>query len=106
MIIGKNGVGKTSIVDAIAKIFTWFNNNLDKASNASPVTPSDINVNASDYGEITTRIELSRQSQFDTAITKKISGNPNSKSSEVTDIKLAALMYRHIALKIMFRFHY
>jgi predicted ATP-binding protein involved in virulence len=97
VIIGKNGVGKTSIVDAIAKSFTWFNNNLDKKSNARPVTLSDINVNSSDYGEITTTIELSEHSQFETSLTKIISGNPNTKSSEVIDIKLAGLIYRHMA---------
>jgi len=30
VIIGDNGAGKTSITEAISKIFTWFNNNLEK----------------------------------------------------------------------------
>lgn len=97
VIIGNNGVGKTSIVDAISKVFSWFNNNLDKDSNGRPVTLADINVNSKDYGEITVNIELGKDSQFETFLTKTVPGNPNTKSSEVSDVKLAGLVYRHMA---------
>lgn len=96
VIIGNNGVGKTSIVEALAKTFTWFNNNLGRRSNARPVTLSDINVNSDDFGEITTTIELSQKCLFDTSLVKTLPGSVDSKSSEVSDIKLAGLMYRHL----------
>ncbi|MGF1826231.1 AAA family ATPase [Vibrio splendidus] len=97
VIIGSNGVGKTSIVDAMAKTFSWFNNNLDKSSNARPVTLADINVNSCDCSEITTILEFNKNSQFETCLTKTVPGHPGTKSSEVNDIKLAGLMYRHMA---------
>lgn len=97
IIIGNNGSGKTSIVDALAKTFTWFNNNLCKSTNARPVTAADVNVNSTDYGEIVTNIEFNKDTQFETILAKTIPGYPHSKSSEVIDIKLAGLMYRHLA---------
>jgi predicted ATP-binding protein involved in virulence len=97
IIIGNNGSGKTSIVDALAKTFTWFNNNLDKSTNGRPVTPMDVNVNSTDYGEVVTKIEFNKETQFETTLAKTIPGYLHSKSGEVTDIKLAGLMYRHLA---------
>ena len=97
IIIGNNGSGKTSIVEALAKTFSWFNNNLDKSSNGRYVTAADVNVNSTDYSEVTTNIEFNKNTQFETVLTKTIAGNPNSKSSDVSDIKLAGLMYRHLA---------
>ncbi|WP_390116757.1 AAA family ATPase [Chromobacterium vaccinii] len=49
VIVGDNGSGKTSIVDAIAKLFSWFNNNLEKDDvNGRPIVESDINLSASE----------------------------------------------------------
>jgi len=97
IIIGNNGSGKTSIVDALAKTFTWFNNNLCKSTNGRPVTGADVNINSTDYGEIVTKIGFNKETQFETILTKTVPGYPHSKSSEVIDIKLAGLMYRHLA---------
>ena len=97
VIIGNNGVGKTSIVDAIAKTFTWFNTYLEKDANGRPITQADVNINATDYSEVITKIKLNNKTQFTTALTKKVSGSIKSKSSSVSDIKLAGLIYRHLA---------
>ena len=97
IIIGDNGAGKTSVVEAIAKTLTWFNNNLLKDSNGRPVTLADVNVNAEDYGEVTTHIRLDDGTDFGTVLVKSVPGSLGSNSSEVSDIKLAGLIYRHLA---------
>ena len=62
VIIGDNGAGKTSFAEALSKIFSWFNNNLEKDDvNGKPITVSDINVSAADYAEITARLQFGRR---------------------------------------------
>lgn len=65
VIIGDNGAGKTSIAEAVSKIFSWFNNNLEKDSiNGKPIMPIDINVRATDYAEVIGRFQLDKANDF------------------------------------------
>jgi len=98
VIIGNNGVGKTSVADAIAKSFSWFNNNLERDTSGRPVTEHDINVNAKDYCEIVTRINIGTKTSFDVVLARTVAGSINTKSSELSNIKSAAQIYRHFSL--------
>lgn len=100
VIIGDNGAGKTSIAEAIAKVFSWVNNNLEKNDvNGKPVTLSDINVNSTDYSEIECEFILSKGNKFSGSLVKTTSGYSGSHSgTDVTSIKPLGAIYRHVAL--------
>lgn len=96
VIIGNNGAGKTSIVEALAKTLSWFNNNLVKDANGRPVTPADVNVNSDDFAEVTTNIQFNQNTSFETNLFKAVAGYPHSKETEVRKIKNTAAIYRHL----------
>ena len=96
VIIGDNGAGKTSFADAMANVFSWFNNNLEKDSvNGNFVKLSDINVNAADYAELTCYFELDKINKFNTSLALPVQGYAGSKSNDVNDIKKFASIYRN-----------
>lgn len=98
VIIGDNGAGKTSFAEAISKIFSWFNNNLEKDDvNGRPITFQDINVSATDYAEVTGRFQLDRMNIFEASLARAIPGFTGSLSSEVNIIKQFGAMYRKVA---------
>lgn len=96
VIIGDNGAGKTSIADAISKTFSWFNNNLRKEDvNGRPITPADINVDASDYAEVTSKFQFDESHEFDATLGRVVSGYSGDSPTEVVRIKQFGAMYRH-----------
>ena len=98
VIIGDNGAGKTSIAEALSKTFTWFNNNLEKADvNGRPITPTDINVNSTDYSEVTSNFQFDKNNSFEASLARTVSFNPKKQTSEVEKIKTFGSMYRHTA---------
>lgn len=98
VIIGDNGAGKTSFAEAMSKIFSWFNNNLEKDDvNGKPITVSDINVSATDYAEVTGRLQLDKVNMFDASLVRTFPGFAGSLSSEVSTIKQFGAMYRKAA---------
>lgn len=98
VIIGDNGAGKTSIAEAVSKIFSWFNNNLEKDNvNGKPIIPPDINVGAVGYAEITGRFQFDKANIFEASLARVVSGFTGSQSSEVSVIKQFGAMYRKTA---------
>lgn len=98
VIIGDNGAGKTSFAEAISKIFSWFNNNLEKDDvNGRPITFQDINVNAIDYAEVTGRFQLDKINIFETSLARAFPGFTGNVSSDVNIIKQFGAMYRKVA---------
>lgn len=98
VIIGDNGAGKTSIAEALSKIFSWFNNNLERDGiNGKPIMPVDINVRAVDYAEVVGRFQLGKANTFEVSLARPISGFAGSQSSEVGVIKQFGAMYRKTA---------
>lgn len=108
VIIGDNGAGKTSIAEAISKIFSWFNNNLERDNvGGRLITPVDINARAVDYAEVVGRFELGNKlNAFEVSLARTVSGFAGSQSSEVGAIKQFGAMYRKAAgnAKIMIPF--
>ena len=99
VIIGDNGAGKTSIAEAIAKAFSWVNNNLEKDDvNGKPVIPSDINVNSRDYSEIECEFILSKDNKFEGSLARTISGYSGNHTSDVNLLKRLGAIYRHVAM--------
>jgi predicted ATP-binding protein involved in virulence len=98
VIVGDNGAGKTSITEAISKILSWLNNNLEKDGvNGKQITVPDINVNAVDYAEITGRFELGKSNKFEASLARVVPGFAGSQSSDVNVIKQFGAMYRKAA---------
>ncbi|MCE5364133.1 retron Ec78 anti-phage system effector ATPase PtuA [Pseudomonas anguilliseptica] len=98
VIIGNNGAGKTSIADAISKIFSWFNNNLEKDStNAKHIMPTDISIKNAGYAEIAGKFQFDKANLFDFSLSRTVSGFVGSISSEVSIIKQLGAMYRKTA---------
>lgn len=98
VIIGDNGAGKTSIAEAVSKIFSWLNNNLEKNGiNGKPIMPIDINVGAVDYAEITGRFQFDKANIFEASLARVVSGFTGSQSSAVSVIKQLGAMYRKTA---------
>lgn len=98
VIIGDNGAGKTSFAEAVSKIFSWFNNNLEKDDvNGRPITFQDINVNVTDYAEVTGRFQFDKINIFEASLARSIPGFTGSPSSEVNIIKQFGAMYRKVS---------
>lgn len=98
VIIGDNGAGKTSIVEAISKMFTWFNNNLEKDDvNGKPITISDINIQAKDFAEVSCHFELDENNYFNATLGRRVAGYSGSTPTHVATLKQFAEMYRKIA---------
>lgn len=98
VIIGENGAGKTSIVESIARILSWFGSRLIKAnSNGQPVLESDINVNASDYAQVVGSFSLNKSTRFDLSLVKVFPGWPGDISSELQVSTQLGAMYRLLA---------
>ncbi|RDL29728.1 hypothetical protein DA099_15720 [Photobacterium damselae] len=98
VIIGDNGAGKTSFADALANVFSWFNNNLEKESvNGNFVKLSDISVMATDYAELTCKFQLDQINSFDASLALPIQGYTGSKSNDVSEIKQFGSIYRSAA---------
>ncbi|MCZ2338060.1 MAG: AAA family ATPase, partial [Chitinophagales bacterium] len=95
VIIGDNGAGKTSIAEAIAKVFTWFNNNLEKPDvNGRPVVQTDINVNSSEYSEVTGKFLFDKRNTFETTIGVVSPGYTGNSPTDVVETKQVASMYK------------
>jgi len=95
VIIGDNGAGKTSIAEAIAKTFSWLNNNLEKDDvNGRFLIESDINVDASDYAETTSNFQFDKNNKFQASLAKATPGFTRKQSNEVRVIKQFGAMYR------------
>ncbi|PCH61897.1 MAG: hypothetical protein COC19_03780 [SAR86 cluster bacterium] len=95
VIIGDNGAGKTSIAEAIAKVFSWFNHNLVRADvNGNFLTLADINVNSDDYAEITGKFQFDKVNKLEASLAQAVLGYEPGQSGEVKAIKQFASMYR------------
>lgn len=98
VIIGDNGSGKTSIADSVAKILSWFNNNLIKHNaNAKKLSDSDIHINATDYAEIIGNFSLNDSTKLQLSLKLAKSGYLGTANSSVTDSKQIGEIYRLLA---------
>lgn len=96
VIIGDNGSGKTSVIDAVAKIFSWFNNNLEKEDvNGRPIIETDINLNASE-AEVAGYFELDALNIFHSKLCKSAPGVLGGAKTDVSSLKLHASIYKTI----------
>ncbi len=102
IIIGDNGAGKTSIVEAIAKVLSWFSNNLIKSNvNGKKIHDFDVNVNCESFSEIVGRFKLGTKSPIEISLAMPVQGYAGNISNSVVQSKLIGDMYREVASKKM-----
>ncbi len=95
VVIGDNGSGKTTITDALAKIFSWLNARIEIAKKgAKKVSEGDINVESSDYSEITAQMNFFSKNIFSSSLARPIPGFKGRKASDLEDFNFISDLYR------------
>lgn len=96
VLIGSNGVGKSTIIESITKIISWIGNGLLKeGDNGRPITYEDINNNSTSYAEINSFFQYGK-TKFSGNISKSIKGKSSKKDSHVYDLKYFSNILRII----------
>ncbi|TCS38085.1 AAA family ATPase [Reinekea marinisedimentorum] len=96
IIVGNNGVGKTTILEAIAKSLSWLANTImSESGQGKKIDSLDIN-NDSEHGyaSIISKLSFCGSQIFTTDVTKVVSGADVSKRGEYEDIKTLGSMFR------------
>lgn len=95
VIIGENGAGKTSIVESIIRVLSWFGSRMVKAnSNGLPILESDINSHAKDYAQIVGSFSLNEKTNFDMSLVKPVAGWAGDISSNLQISTQLGTLYR------------
>lgn len=97
VIIGENGAGKSTILDAISSILSWFKANLIK-ENRNGVSLRDVDINNAkyaDYASITSILKVD-ESNFGILLTRTKPGKSISRKSALIEIKALSGIYRFL----------
>lgn len=96
VLIGGNGEGKSSIIDAITKTLSWIGNGiLKEGDNGRPITYDDIKNDCRTGAEIISFFKLGK-TEINGNISRSIEGASTKKNSQVSDLKNIANIYRVI----------
>ncbi|WP_441368165.1 retron Ec78 anti-phage system effector ATPase PtuA [Acinetobacter lwoffii] len=96
VLIGGNGEGKSSIIDAITKTLSWIGNGiLKEGDNGRPITYDDIKNDCTTGAEIISFFKLGK-TEINGNISRSIEGAATKKNSQVADLKNIANIYRVI----------
>lgn len=97
VIIGENGAGKTSIVEAAAKLLTWFASRFIKPNNSGlHVVETDINTAAVDYAQVAGKFALNDATFFSVSLVKQQPGWAGDLSSELNITTRLGRLYRSL----------
>lgn len=97
VIIGENGAGKSTILDAISNVLSWFKANLIK-ENRNGVSLRDVDINNAkyaDYASITSILKVD-ESNFGILLTRTKPGKSISRKSSLIEIKALSGIYRFL----------
>ena len=87
VLIGGNGEGKSSIIDAITKTLSWIGNGiLKEGDNGRPITYDDIKNDCRTGAEIISFFKLGK-TEINGNISRSIEGASTKKNSQVSDLK-------------------
>jgi len=97
VIIGANGAGKSTILDAVSNVLSWFKANLIKESrNGMSLRDADINnLEDVDYASITSILKVD-ESNFGILLTRTKPGKGISRKNSLIEIKALSGIYRFI----------
>ncbi|WP_340617885.1 retron Ec78 anti-phage system effector ATPase PtuA [Xenorhabdus entomophaga] len=97
VLIGTNGEGKTTIIEAISKTLSWLNANILKEDGqGSAITYDDIHNESEHYSEIYTVFEYGYNTGIKSRLSKAIEAAPKKRNSDVVGLKSIANVWRVI----------
>ena len=95
VIVGINGAGKTSILDALTKTFSYLNARIIKyKKSAKPLLPSDVKVGCFDVAEAISSLHLGSKTQYHGSLVKADDGISSPKDSELDEYHDFSSLYR------------
>lgn len=101
IIIGNNGAGKTTILDAIARIFSYINARIiAKGRNGRPLDDLDVKVGCADNAEVITSISLGSNTKYTGSLVRPSKGIENSKNSDLDNFSSLSNLFRTINFRL------
>lgn len=96
--IGGNGIGKTTIIDAIAKVLSWIVSGLEKeGKNGSPIKYQEINNNEQCYfSDLNAVFNFGLKTKINGTISRAKIGSAEKRDSSVVELKSIANVWRVI----------
>ncbi|KTF18153.1 AAA family ATPase [Pseudoalteromonas sp. H105] len=95
VIIGPNGSGKTSILDALTKTISFINARfLRQGRSGKPLTRSDVRVNCNSCAEVITSLELGPNTHYSCNLVRPSDGISSPKSSQLDSYHEFSSLYR------------
>ena len=97
ILIGNNGSGKTTILDAIARSFSWINARIVyKNRNGRALDDSDVNIGSFENAEVITNISLGEKTKYIGSLVRSSKGIQTSKVSQLEEYSDLANLFRVI----------
>jgi predicted ATP-binding protein involved in virulence len=98
VIIGENGAGKSAILEAIAKSFSWISKRIvSDAGKGDYIVEGDIRVGSkNDYATVVTNFSLEGDLKFQLELSRSKEGSNVTKKNHVQDIEYLAKLYREL----------
>jgi predicted ATP-binding protein involved in virulence len=97
VLIGDNGAGKTTILDALARTFSYINARIvAKGRNGRPLDNTDVKVGCADNAEVLTSLSLGEYTKYSGSLIRPAKGIENSKTSDLDSYSSLANLYRVI----------
>lgn len=95
--IGDNGAGKTTILDALARTFSYINARIiSKGRNGRPLDNTDVKVDCADNAEVITSFSLGKNTKYNGSLIRPAKGIENSKKSFLESYSSLANLFRVI----------
>lgn len=97
VLIGDNGSGKTTILDAITRTFSWINARIVyKGRNGRTLEDSDVTIGVLDNAEVNTTLSLGDKTKYRGSLVRPAKGIESPKNSKLEDYKSLSNLYRVI----------
>ncbi|HKN05537.1 MAG TPA: retron Ec78 anti-phage system effector ATPase PtuA [Buttiauxella sp.] len=101
VIIGNNGAGKTTILDSIARLFSYINGRIiARGRNGRPLEDMDVRVGCTDNAEVITAISLGHKTKYSGSLVRPAKGIENSKTSELDSYSSLSNLFRTINFRL------
>jgi len=97
ILIGNNGSGKTTILDALSRTFSYINARMiAKGRNGRPLEPFDVKIGCDDNAYVISSLNLGVNTKYTGSLIKAAKGIENSQTSDLEGYTHLANLYRVI----------
>ena len=95
VLVGMNGSGKTSILDAIAIVLSWLEANITKEDGkGKTLTQKEISIHSEHYAEVAATLDLGNHSTYQVTRAATIPGVEEKRDSVLQEIKALGDLFR------------